>query len=194
MSAADHLTFRFDLGATWLDFLATKGRTFGAHPVERIATAERLGEWLQRVELAPARPPGPADVARAHAVRENLRLLALPVVEGGVPPAAAAEETARFLADQPDPVRLTVSGPLRREPPADTGAALARIARQAVDHLTGPQCATLAVCPEHDCRGLFTNPSGRRRWCPAPACASRGRVRALRERRRAEARSGDAGT
>ncbi|MEV6627473.1 CGNR zinc finger domain-containing protein, partial [Amycolatopsis sp. NPDC051114] len=27
---------------------------------------------------------------------------------------------------------------------------------------------------------------GRRRWCPSPACASRGRVRALRERRRAE--------
>ncbi|MER5784210.1 CGNR zinc finger domain-containing protein [Streptomyces mobaraensis] len=186
MPAEEHPAFRFDLGATWLDFLATKGRTFGARPVERIATAERLGEWLERAELTPVRPPEPADVTRAQALRENLRLLALPVVEDGTPPAGAVEETARFLAEQPDPVRLAVADRLRREPPADTAAALARIARQAVDHLTGPQRGTLAVCPEHDCRGLFTNPSGRRRWCPAPACASRGRVRALRERRRAE--------
>ncbi|MBZ4320487.1 CGNR zinc finger domain-containing protein [Streptomyces huiliensis] len=187
MPAAEHLEFRFDLGATWLDFLATKGRTFGTRPVERVATAERLVEWFARVELTPVRPPDAADVVRVHAVRETLRLLALPVVEGGTPPAGAVAETARFLAEQPDPVRLTVTDRLLREPPADTGAALARIVRQAVGHLTGPERATLAVCPEHDCRGLFANPTGRRRWCPAPACASRGRVRALRERRRAEA-------
>ncbi|MEU4521337.1 CGNR zinc finger domain-containing protein [Amycolatopsis sp. NPDC024027] len=32
---------------------------------------------------------------------------------------------------------------------------------------------------------MFADPAGRRRWCPSPACASRGRVRA-QERRRAE--------
>ncbi|MGK5639070.1 CGNR zinc finger domain-containing protein [Streptomyces sp. URMC 126] len=188
MPAAEHPAFRFDLGATWLDFLATKGRTFGPRPVERVATPERLGEWFEHVRLTPVRPPDEADAARARAVRETLRLLALPVVEGATPPAGAVAETTRFLAEHPDPVRLTVTDRLLREPPADTAAALARIVRQAVDHLTGPERAALAVCPEHDCRGLFANPTGRRRWCPAAACASRGRVRAHRERRRTEAR------
>ncbi|WP_374102027.1 CGNR zinc finger domain-containing protein [Arthrobacter sp. ISL-5] len=33
-----------------------------------------------------------------------------------------------------------------------------------------------------DCRWVFLDPSKRRRWCPSPACASRGRVRAHRAR------------
>ncbi|WP_171169988.1 ABATE domain-containing protein [Streptomyces sp. I05A-00742] len=194
MGEEDRLAFRFDCGATWLNLLATSGRTFSARPVERIATAERLGEWFDRSELTPVRPPDEADVRQAHAVRETLRVLALAVVEGELPPAGAASEIGRFLTEQPDPVRLTVAGRLLREPPADTGAALARIVRQAVDHLTGPERTSLAVCPEHDCRGVFANPTGRRRWCPSPACASRGRVRALRERRRAEGQESDGRT
>ncbi|MBB5121011.1 hypothetical protein AF335_20090 [Streptomyces eurocidicus] len=177
--------FRFDCGATWLNLLATRGQAFGARPVERAATPERLGEWLERSELPPVRPPDGTDLRRAHELRETLRPLALATVAQEPPPAAALATLARFLDGAPDPVRLVPGDRLRREPPATTDAALARIARQAVDHLTGPDRHTLAVCPEHDCRGVFANPTGRRRWCPSPACASRGRVRALRERRRA---------
>ncbi|MEU3521152.1 CGNR zinc finger domain-containing protein [Streptomyces sp. NPDC006654] len=36
------------------------------------------------------------------------------------------------------------------------------------------------------------DPPGRRRWCPSPACASRGRVRAMRARRSAAAASENA--
>ncbi|MFF7726766.1 CGNR zinc finger domain-containing protein [Streptomyces sp. NPDC008001] len=184
MTDEDRLAFRFDCGATWLNLLATSGRHFSAHPVERMATPGRLAEWLDRSELAPVRPPGPADLRQAHALRETLRPLALAVAEEQPPPAGAVEELTRFLAGAGDPVRLVVADRLLREPPATARAALARIARQAADHLTGPERRTLAVCPEHDCRGVFANPNGRRRWCPSPACASRGRVRALRERRR----------
>ncbi|WP_433234201.1 CGNR zinc finger domain-containing protein [Actinomadura nitritigenes] len=84
-----------------------------------------------------------------------------------------------------------MDGRLVRAAPADGDAALARIARQAVDHLTGPERASLKVCPEDDCRGVFADPADRRRWCPSPACASRGRVRALRARRTAEAGKAD---
>ncbi|MGW1077496.1 CGNR zinc finger domain-containing protein [Streptomyces sp. NPDC002537] len=185
MKDDDRLAFRFDCGATWLNLLATRGRSFGADPVERIATAERLGEWLIRSELSPATPPDAADVRRAQEVRETLRALALTVVAGEAPPAGAVAELTAFLDGAPDPLRLVVTDRLRREAPPTTVAALARIARQAVDALTGPERDTLAVCPEADCRGVFANPTGRRRWCPSPACASRGRVRAHRERRRA---------
>ncbi|AEW93917.1 MULTISPECIES: CGNR zinc finger domain-containing protein [Streptomycetaceae] len=186
MNDDERFAFRFDSGATWLNLLATSGRTFGAHPVERIGDPERLAQWFAACELTPVTPPGPADVERARRLRETLRLLAMATVAGQRPPERAAREVADFLAAHHDPVRLTVADRLLREPPADPGAALARIARQAVDHLTGPDRGNLAVCAEHDCRGVFADPGGRRRWCPAPACASRGRVRALRARRKAD--------
>ncbi|MCC3772012.1 CGNR zinc finger domain-containing protein [Streptomyces sp. UNOC14_S4] len=184
MKDDDRLKFRFDCGATWLNLLATRGRTFGAHPVERIATPERLEEWLTRSELLPAAPPDEDDVRRAQELRETLRPLALAVVAGERPPADAAAALTRFLDSTPDPLRVVVTDRLRREPPPTASAALARIARQAADALTGPERHALAVCPEADCRGVFADPTGRRRWCPSPACASRGRVRAHRERRR----------
>ncbi|MEU3754654.1 ABATE domain-containing protein [Streptomyces olivoreticuli] len=184
MKDDDRLALRFDCGATWLNLLATRGRCFGADPVERIATPERLGEWLERSELSPVRPSSAAEVREAQALRETLRALALAVVADEPPPAGAVAGLTRFLDATPDPVRLVVGERLTREPPRTAGAALGRVARQAVDHLTGPGREALAICPESDCRGVFANPGGRRRWCPSPACASRGRVRAHRERRR----------
>ncbi|MEV5505585.1 CGNR zinc finger domain-containing protein [Streptomyces orinoci] len=187
MATEDKLAFRFDCGATWLNFLATQGRTFSAAPVERLATPGRLAEWLEHCELSPERAPDAADLRRARALRETLRALALATVAEQPPPAGAVAELTAFLAGHEDPVRLTVEGRLRRQAPATTADALARIARQAVDQLTGSDRLALKSCPEDDCRGVFSDPPGRRRWCPSPACASRGRVRALRARRGAAA-------
>jgi len=186
MASDDKHAFRFDCGATWLNLLATKGRTFSADPVERLDTPERFAEWLERSELAPDRPPTAADLARAIELRETLRELALATVDDQPPPATATADLTAFLATGKDPVRLIVQDRLRREPPATAAQALSRVARQAADHLTGADRTGLKCCREHDCRGVFTDPAGRRRWCPSPACASRGRVRALRARRAAD--------
>ncbi|GLY83835.1 CGNR zinc finger domain-containing protein [Actinoallomurus iriomotensis] len=185
MAREDKLAFRFDCGATWLNLLATTGRRFSAQPVERLPTPDRLAEWLERCELSPVRRPDQADLDRARELRETLRTLALATVDRVPPPADAVADLAAFLAEHDDPVRLTTDDRLRREPPATAAQALARIARQAVDQLTGADRLALKSCPEHDCRGVFLDPPGRRRWCPSPACASRGRVRALRARRAA---------
>ncbi|WP_214414225.1 CGNR zinc finger domain-containing protein [Sphaerisporangium fuscum] len=187
MAKEDKLAFRFDCGAVWLNLLATRGRTFSPNPVERLATPGRLTEWLERCELSPTRPPDQHDLERAWKLRETLRALALATVDEQPPPADAVADLAAFLAQYDDPVRLAADDRLRREPPATTVHALARIARQAVDQMTGSDRLALKSCPEDDCRGVFTDPPGRRRWCPSPACASRGRVRALRARRNAAA-------
>ncbi|WP_433257563.1 CGNR zinc finger domain-containing protein [Streptosporangium sp. CA-135522] len=187
MNDDERLAFRFHGGDTWLNLLATRGRSFSAQPVERLTTPERLREWLDRSELAPALPPQAADLDRARALRETLRALALATASGQPPPPEATADLAAFLTDQPDPVHLVAGERLLRELPPTTGAALARIARQAVDHLTGPGRHALTICAEHDCHWVFADPTGRRRWCPEPACASRGRVRALRARRRSTA-------
>ncbi len=176
------LAFRFDCGAGWLNLLATKGRTFSANPVERLATPDRLAEWLEICELSPVRPPDHDDLQSAWRLRETLRVLALATIAEEPPPASAVEGLIA-LTEQDDPIRLVVDGRLRRERPPTAEHALVRIARQAVDQLTSADRLALKSCPEPDCRGVFVDPPGRRRWCPSPACASRGRVRALRARR-----------
>ncbi|MFF1651091.1 CGNR zinc finger domain-containing protein [Streptomyces sp. NPDC058240] len=184
MVTDDPYSFRFDCGTTWLNLLATRGRAFSSHPVERLDSAERLAEWLRASELAPHRGPTHADLERTWRLRECLRALALATTQDRTPPDDAVAELGVFLAAD-DRVELTGGDRLRRSPPATVGEALVRIARQAADHLTGVDRAGLKVCPEDDCRGVFTDPAGRRRWCPSPSCASRGRVRAHRARRAA---------
>ncbi|MFI7059728.1 CGNR zinc finger domain-containing protein [Kribbella sp. NPDC050124] len=178
---ADRMEFRFDLGATWLNLLATRGTHFGEHPVERMPTIERFSEWLDRVELRPTRKVTAEDLASAHQLRETLRPIALATVDGARPNPAHVKALARFLDN--DPLQLKLTNRLTRTRPTTATEALARIARQAVDHLTGPERQFLSACPEHDCRGVFTDPSNRRRWCPNPTCATRGRVRAHRARK-----------
>jgi predicted RNA-binding Zn ribbon-like protein len=183
VTTEDQTAFRFDCGAAWLNLLATKGRNFSANPIERLATPQLLTEWLERCELAPVRQVGDDDVRQARQLRETLRALALAAVDEEPPPAGAAADVVAFLAEHDQPVRLTADDRLRRDQPVTTANALARIARQAIDQLTSADRLALKVCPEDDCRDVFIDPPGRRRWCPSPACASRGRVRALRARR-----------
>ncbi|MEV6824358.1 CGNR zinc finger domain-containing protein [Amycolatopsis sp. NPDC051102] len=175
--------FRLDMGAPWLNLLATRGRHFGPQPVERIPTTERLRDWLARVELTPLTPVTHDDLRTAHRLREVLRELALGAVDGIPPKADQVSPLTAFLGTEP--VHLAALDRLHRSAPPTAAAAFARLAHQAADWLTGPLRHDLRACPEQDCRGVFADPGGRRRWCPSPACASRGRVRALRERRRA---------
>jgi predicted RNA-binding Zn ribbon-like protein len=181
--SASQQAFRFDCGATWLNLLATRGRTFGARPIERLASVDRLNEWFEACELTPSQAPVESDVELAWHLREALRKLALATVSGEAPSPEAIATLSELL--DAGSLRLVVEGRLRLEPPPTARAALARIARQAADHLTGRDRHALLVCPEDDCRSVFVDPSGRRHWCPSPACASRGRVRALRARRAA---------
>ncbi|MEY9927689.1 putative RNA-binding Zn ribbon-like protein [Catenulispora sp. GP43] len=180
------IPFRLDTGATWLNLLATRGSAFGRHPEERIPTPERLADWLAAVELAPRAPVTDADLELACHLRETLRPLALSAATGEDPSPQAAPALTAFLAAHDGPLDLTAAaGPpgLGRPAPQDAAAALGRVARQAAEHLTGPERHALKSCPESDCRGVFADPDGRRRWCPSPACASRGRVRAHRARK-----------
>lgn len=176
---------RYDAGAPWLDLLGTHGYPFGDVPVERLADGERLAAFLSAVGLAPSRAVTGADLAAARTLREALRGVALAVVDGRAPGrkdlaavAAAAERDAGPLALQRTPR-------LARRAPRDASEALGRLARAALEDLAGPGADDLRACAEPDCRKLFRDAGGRRRWCSAQTCGNRARVRALRERRRA---------
>jgi len=180
--------FRLDTGATWLNLLATRGSAFGRRPEERIPTPERFADWLAAVELTPRARVTAADLELAHHLRETLRPLALSAATGQAPNPDAATDLIAFLKAHDEPPRLTAATDppgLSRPAPENAAAALGRVARQAADQLTGPERHVLKSCPESDCRGVFIDLDGRRRWCPSPTCASRGRVRAHRARQAA---------
>jgi predicted RNA-binding Zn ribbon-like protein len=168
--------FRFDGGATWSNLLATRGQSFGPRPIERIATPEAAGRWLGLVGFPPKDELSDADLAGLVRLREALRELAMAAVAGREPPTEAMQEVRAIATIPAEPVwGDQVSGV-----PLD--AAFAAIAVQALVTLQGPDRQLLRQCAEVDCRWVFLDTSGRRHWCPSPACASRGRVRAHRAR------------
>jgi predicted RNA-binding Zn ribbon-like protein len=172
----------FDTGAAWLDLVATAGLRFGPVPVERLEGPGRLAEWLEAEGMAPVEPPGLADLAAVRELREAMAGLALARLDGAPPDPAAAAVLERHLAADRAPRLVPAASGLAREAPPDVAAALGWIARQAADHLAGPRAAPLAACADPECRGLYLDPGGRRRWCSSGRCGSRVRVRAFRRR------------
>lgn len=169
--------FRFDGGATWLNLLATQGQSFGTRPVERIGTPEAGHRWLGLVGFGVDGELSADDLDRLVRLREALRELAMAAVAGREP---ASDDLARVRAHASASAGMLWSGPAQAGVPLD--AALAGIAVQALVMLQGPDRELLRQCAEVDCRWVFLDTSGRRHWCPSPACASRGRVRAHRAR------------
>jgi predicted RNA-binding Zn ribbon-like protein len=174
---------RFEGDAPWLDLLATRGYPFGDDPAERLAGPERLAAFLAAVGLAPARAVTDTDAGDARALREALRAVALAVVVDAAPPRAAFDAVRAWADRDAGPLALQRAPRLRRRAPRDAGEALGRLARSALEDLTGPRAAQVHACADPDCRKLFLDASGRRRWCSAATCGNRARVRALRERR-----------
>jgi predicted RNA-binding Zn ribbon-like protein len=171
-----------DAGAAWVDLVATLGARFAAAPVERLDGPERLAEWLAAEGLATERPPAAEDVAAARELREALARLAHAALDGAAPdPEAVAVLERHLAADRPRRPRAGRSG-LLLEPPPDAAAALGWVARQAADQLAGPQAGQLRACADADCRAVYLDPGGRRRWCSSGRCGSRARVRAHRRR------------
>jgi predicted RNA-binding Zn ribbon-like protein len=170
---------RFDTGAAWLDLLATRGHAYGGEPIERLNDLPALRAWLDHERLIPVAPVAEADVARVRALRETLRPLVLAVLDGDEPADVALLQP---WLDADEPVCAVVrDGRPAAAPPSTLDAALARLARQAVEQLPD---AALAACADPDCRMAYIDPTGRRRWCSPQRCGVKARVRAHRARAR----------
>jgi predicted RNA-binding Zn ribbon-like protein len=182
----DLTALRFDLGPSWLNLLGSVGSAYGPAPIERMTGPDRLAEWLAHEGLTPASGEVPAetDIELARELREALRSLMLSRVRDRPINPDAVTVLNRFLAaDEPLHVTVTGTGPYL-EPPRTVTAALARVAREAADHLTGPEAAHIHQCAAEDCAGAFIDESGRRRWCSDDRCGVKSRVRAHRARQR----------
>jgi predicted RNA-binding Zn ribbon-like protein len=179
--------FRTGYGRDWLDFATTYVGRYTSNPVDLIASPAQLRAWLTEWGLAPSGGVTTTDVEDARTLREALHRLARAAatdtpVEG--PDVRVVDESLSY--DAPVRLRRGRDG-LTRSRPATTREALTRLARQAVDDLSGPNAARLRACGDDECSGIFLDPTGRRRWCSDERCGVKVRVRAHRARARAQA-------
>ncbi|MGW4525744.1 CGNR zinc finger domain-containing protein [Amycolatopsis sp. NPDC004378] len=151
--------------------------------VDDLTTPAGATEWLREHNL----PPAPLDadtLARVTDLRTAVREL-LAALADDRPPAAAAVETvnAATRADAAAP-QLTWPATPRREwrstSPGSVEEALATLARDAIEVLTGDLGSLVRPCEAHGCVRYFFREHARRRWC-STTCGDR--VRAARHQR-----------
>jgi predicted RNA-binding Zn ribbon-like protein len=175
--------FRFGLGHVTLDFLATLGAP-ASRRIERLAGPRDLDRWLAEAEIAAAPRASGQQLDDARELREALRRVLDCAREGGRPGAPdlrLVNEWARrpVAAPQigPDLTRVSVG------PDPVTGA-LAHIARESVEFVTGPELARVRTCA--GCTLLFIDRSrpGTRRWCSMERCGNRNKTAHYRQKQR----------
>jgi predicted RNA-binding Zn ribbon-like protein len=174
--------FRTGYGRDWLDFTMTLLDRYADVPNDLVGTPGELRAWLTGWGLAPTAAISTDDVERAQRLREALHAVARAAATEQSPDSNDVGVVETALRDD-RPVRLRRSGGgLTVGRPASVREALARLARQATDDLTGPTPTRLRVCGDDECSGVFADPTGRRRGCSHHRWGVRARVRAHRAR------------
>lgn len=190
---ADGDAFRFRAGRLSLDLCST---LLWRHvsPIEQLQEPADLARWLHEAGVRPVPTAVHDDDLNAtRALREAIYELAHDRIAGRAL-SDAAVATLNAMAAHPDPVpALTADGRVACTADAPAAAALSRVARDAIELLTGASSARLRECAAPDCAFLFVDTSrpGRRRWCAMNRCGNREHVREHRRRQR-DAPRGDA--
>jgi predicted RNA-binding Zn ribbon-like protein len=175
--------FRFDLGHVTLNFLATLGGRPGSR-IERLAAPGDLDRWIAEAGMAGEPQASGRLLDDAHELREAIRRLLDCAREGGRPSAAGL----RLVNDWARrPVAAPQIGPdlalLSVGPDPVTGA-LAHVARESVEFVTGPGLDRVRTCA--GCTLLFVDRSrpGTRRWCSMERCGNRSKTAHYRQKQR----------
>jgi predicted RNA-binding Zn ribbon-like protein len=174
--------FRFGLGHITLDFLATLGDRPGRR-IERLVEPADLSRWLGEATLAEA----PRVTARVLDQARTLREATCRVLDdarAGRRPSTPDLEVMNEWARRP-----TRAPQIDRElhrthvAPDPTAAALAHIARESIELVTGLDLARVRSCA--GCSLLFVDRSrpGGRRWCSMDRCGNRDKTARYREKK-----------
>ncbi|WP_319942960.1 CGNR zinc finger domain-containing protein [Nocardia aurantia] len=174
--------FTFVSGNLALDYAGTvEARTTEYR--DRLVTAADLADWLVAAGLLDAVPAGDAEALRpAVELREAIYRLGVGALHGEpFDPADSAllNEVARGC---PPRVELVADGVVRRTGTVD--AALAAIARSAIELLGSPDRSRVKQCGRDTCTRLYVDTSrgGSRRWCDMAGCGNRAKSAAFRQR------------
>ena len=179
----EELRFHWSAGRLCLDFVATVGERW-RRSFERLSCPEDLARWLVESGML-HEPPLVAEeeLQAARSLREAINRLARPGVAAQT---GDRPELNRWAAKPPLAPQINDRGALVRVSEQPVQAALATIATDAIDLLTGPLAGRVRECDAPDCALLFLDSSrpGRRRWCAGEACGNRSRTKAYRQRQK----------
>lgn len=173
----------FVCGNPVLDFAATL-RARRTLRFEMFAAPDRLDAWfLESGVVDVVTPSDEADLERAKALREAVYRLVTARRLGEAYDTGALDllnRTARMPAAVP---QLTSEG---RRTEAMPQEALAALARQAVELLSGPDVPLLKECGNPECTRVYIDRSRgmRRQWCGMESCGNRIKAAAYRARKR----------
>jgi predicted RNA-binding Zn ribbon-like protein len=178
--------------------------TAGVH--DDLTTPAGLHSWLVAVDRRYAAEavgePRPDEVAEAKLLRDSLRRLAAFLTDDARPAAQspvgnvddAVTAVNRAVTRLPHAQLVIRDGRLQRDHPAPaspTRVALAQLAHDAIDMLTGPSATKLRACPAPGCLLYFVRSHPRREWC-SETCGNR--ARAARHYRRIRAARSESAT
>lgn len=159
-------------------------------PTELLRVPGDLSRWLTAVGLLGGGVGADAeDLRLGRELREAVYRLVLARVRRA-PWSPSDLQVVNAAAAFPLPVpSLLADGAVAWDSPAAVRAALAFLARDAIDLLATAPASRLRECAADDCAFLFLDTSrpGNRRWCAMNRCGNRQHVRAFRERREARA-------
>ena len=182
----EELAFRFKSGRLCLDFTATVGERW-RRSFERLREPSDLGRWLVDTGLAEATPAvTEGELAAARSLREAIYRTAKPAGSRRPNPDDVGEING-WAGRMPLAPRLGPDGrTVSRWADRPVEAALATIARDAIDLFSGPLADRVRECARPDCALLFVDRSrpGRRRWCAMAECGNRTKTAAYRRRRK----------
>jgi predicted RNA-binding Zn ribbon-like protein len=165
-----------------LDFANSAVALPGGQYLDLLGTPAGANEWLAEHGLAPA-GAGLRDqcAAQLRALREQVRALLASRIDGLPAPSAALRAVNDALTSVPTASLLhwDAAQGLHREPAHPTTQivdhALAVLAADAADLLTGPDADRLAVCGSPPCIRYLLRTHGRRQWC-STRCGDRARA------------------
>lgn len=167
----------------------------GGPVLDLLASPDSANSWLADRNLAPpAFGMREQCAAQLRALREQLRALVAAHVDGLPPPdsALAAVNDAMTRVPTAAVLRWDSDSGLRREPSHPVTQALdhalAALAVDAADLLTGPDAELLAACGAPSCQRYLLRTHGRRQWCSV-RCGDRVRAARAYARRTAGSRA-----
>lgn len=169
-----------------LDVVADFVNTHDLGPgTDDIATPETLRAWLVERGLATDATITPEDVARAAAIREAIRTLALH--NNGEPVDVSASKTVLDDAARSAGFTLRFSTDRAELVPDASGVAgaMGRIVSVVAGAMAAGTWERLKTCANDECQWIFFDRARNhsRRWCSMEVCGNRIKARSFRARR-----------
>lgn len=183
MNETEDHRFVFISGRLALDFVHTVGAN-ERQVFEEWHRPSDLAAWFTASSLRlPAVAVSPADLKIAYTLREAIWATAIACLNHE-PLLDEVTTTINDMVLYPDLLPYLDANGITWAAPFTATAALATIARDAIQLLGGPDAQLIRQCANPKCMLLFVDDSrpGKRRWCSMERCGNRAKVATYRHR------------